>query len=147
MCRFRSAVAVYQSESEVALKLLPGEDSHTKIREAFNIRDGLGAAASRQTPVEFVPFGALDDLDAYEFIFDAGKPNWWTDAHTDSAVQQFRREVRGLLAEKTIEYDDDLYLNSVTTLPEGVSLEAGGEVYLAEHGWVTAARAREILQA
>jgi hypothetical protein len=35
MCHAKSGVAIYINESEVEIKTLKGEDSHTKIRKTY----------------------------------------------------------------------------------------------------------------
>ena len=126
MCRFRSGVAVYNAtDGSVKLYTLPGEDSHTKIREHYHIRDNGGPAASRQCPVEYVPHSALDHWASYEFCFDAFRPDWWTQEHTDSVIRQFQADIHRLLKRKKWNWGGDLYLDSLTSLPEGVALSAG----------------------
>ena len=55
MCQFKSGVAVRISESEVEVKTLHMEDSHTEIREKFLIREDNFCLSRYNTPVELIP--------------------------------------------------------------------------------------------
>jgi hypothetical protein len=132
MCRFRSAEAIKTSESTVELKFVAGNDSHEVIKEEHHICDGVGAAARLHTPLEAIPGpGGLMDLNGYQLVFDAGRPDWWTDEMTESALRQFRDEIGRLLAGgPTLQWGGNLDLGRVTSLPASAKLSAGGNLYL-----------------
>jgi len=125
MCRFRAARGI-KSGDDVRLVFVADSDRHTDNP----VPDGDNPAAQYQTPLEDVPHGALDDFSAYELVFDAGRPNWWTDDMTASAKRQFEAEIRRELATGEIIRKGDLDLSSLTAPPEGVTLRAGGDLYL-----------------
>lgn len=97
MGKFRSGIGVIDNLMDgggVTLGMLPDHDSHPAIREALGIRNNDNDLLDRhQTPLEYVPRGALDDFSKYALVFDAGRPDWWTEAHTASAVRQFRDDI------------------------------------------------------
>jgi hypothetical protein len=97
MCQHRSGIAIF-ADGRVTLKTLPSEDSHEKIRKHFSIRDGAGAAATRQTPVEYVPSGDLGDRDKWKLVYDS----------VTALPKGFAPKVGG-----------GLDLSSVTALPKG----------------------------
>ena len=133
MCKAKSGVAIYINEAEVEIKTLPGEDSHTKIREAYKIRDDARPGAGRQNPVEYVPGDGADIREpgaGWRFVFDDQKPPWWTDAHTESAISQLSAAWSAEWDGNKINYSGDLNLGSLTSIPEGVTLSAGGYLYL-----------------
>ena len=125
MCRFRAARGI-KSGDDVRLVFVADSDRHTDNP----VPDGDNPAAQYQTPLEDVPHGALDDFSAYELVFDAGRPNWWTDDMTASAKRQFEAEIRRELATGEIIRKGDLDLSSLTAPPEGVTLRAGAYLYL-----------------
>jgi hypothetical protein len=152
MCQTKSGVAIYLNDAEVEVKTLRGEDSHTKIREAFKIRDDDGPGAGRQVPVEYVPGDGADIRKpgpGWKFLIDCDRPEWWTDAHTESAISQLSAawiaewdgnkliygglDLRSLTAIPegvTLSAGRNLDLRSLTAIPEGVTLSAGGDLYL-----------------
>ena len=142
MCQYRSGVVVFNSSDGTAsLKMLPGEDSHAKIRKHYHIRDDDGPGATRQTPVEYQPTKDLLDLDSYELMWDAGRPEWWTDEHTEQTVRQFRADLAPIIAARKWEWLGDLRLNDLTALPEGVTLRAKNVYYAREwHGAINQGR-------
>ena len=131
MCHFRSGVGVLNmSDNMLSVKFLDGEDSHTKIRSTYYIRDDDGAGATRQTPLEYKPAKDLLDLESYELTFDAGRPDWWTEEHTEQAIRQFRADITPVIAARKWDWGGYLDLGSLTSLPEGVTLSAGGYLCL-----------------
>ena len=124
MCKFRSAVAIKDGDT-VKLMMLPGEDSHEKIRTHYNIRDGEGASASRQTPVEYYPTRTLKSWDGWILEFDADRPDWWTDAMTESATHQFQSDITPIIASGFDGWTGYLDLRSVTSI-DGVTFGAIG---------------------
>ena len=120
MCQTRSGVAVYMGEDSVRLCLCD-TDSHSEIRSHHNIRDD-GGAGDRQTPLEYVPGADFCDLETWELIFDAGRPEWWTEAMTSSVIRDFRADLRPKIEKllATGVWDGDLSLNC-KLLPSGLS--------------------------
>jgi len=130
MCQFKSGVAVKISEDDVKIFTLKGEDSHTEIRKEYNIRDGVGAGSTRQTPVELIPVRGLLKKEDYKFVFDAYRPDWWTDNMTVSATNQLFSAVLAEIVNNTIKYEGSLDLRSLTTLPKGITIEVGENINL-----------------
>ena len=129
MCQFISGIAVKNGEA-VTIYTLPREDSHTAIRAHFDIRDDGGPGASRQTPVELVPVRGFERVEEYDFIFDDGRPDWWTDEMTETAKRELFRAARARWDGKSLAMGRDVYLGRLTSLAEGVSLKAGGNLGL-----------------
>ena len=92
MCQFKSGIAVKLNESEVQVYTLLCNDRHTQIREQHGIKEnGLGLLSNNSTPIELVPQSKtikLNDPDDWKFVFDAGRPGWWTDGMTEQATRQ-----------------------------------------------------------
>jgi len=130
MCRKKSGVAV-KSGDDVVVYTIPGNDSHSDIREKHNLRDDASLMARYQTPVEFVPVRGLFDIADYEFAFDESQPEWWTDKMTESAKKQLFRAAMDEWDGKTLKSDKDIDLSSLTSISEGVTLKAGGSIYLS----------------
>ena len=130
MCQFKSGIAVKISEDDVKIFTLKGEDSHTEIRKEYNIRDGVGAGSTRQTPVELIPVRGLLKKEDYKFVFDAYRPDWWTDNMTVSATNQLFSAVLAEIVNNTIKYEGSLDLRSLTTLPKGITIEVGENINL-----------------
>ena len=131
MCRYRSSIAVRVDDSTVRLLFVDGNDSHEEIRRQHHISDGGGLLDRYQTPLEWSPAHDLLDLDSYRLTFDAGKPNWWTEAHTESALGQYRAEATPRLESLRWEWRGSLDLSGLTSLPESASLTAGGYLDLS----------------
>jgi len=129
MCKAKSGVAVYIG-GEFKVHSLPGEDAHKKIREEFKIGDGLGAAATRQVPVELIPVRGLFALEDYDFAFDDVRPGWWEEWMTEKASAELFKRWMAEWDGSTLSRGGNLDLDSLTSLPEGVSLKAGGNLYL-----------------
>lgn len=131
MCEAISGVAC-QSGEDVRVFTLPDSDRHSEIRKHYSIRDGLGAGATRQTPVELVPVRGLGLEDPRDMLFgfNAGCPGWWTEAMTRDAVRQLHRAWLRRWKGKTLDFPGDVWLNSLTSLPAGVTLRADGRIYL-----------------
>ncbi|MBN2591599.1 MAG: hypothetical protein JXA96_17165 [Sedimentisphaerales bacterium] len=129
MCQFRSADVVYNSSNQsITVYILPNSDSHTAIKMKYNIRDD--GFLAKHCPIEYVPTKALDDFDSYDFIFGAGKPDWWLDEHETQVKRELQANIKSLLSENKLEWDGDLRLDSLTSLPEGVTLTAGRYLFL-----------------
>ena len=129
MCKKKSGVAV-KSGDEVVVYTLPGNDRHTDIREKHNLRDDVSLMARYQVPVEFIPVRGLFEIEDYEFAFDESRPEWWTDAMTESAKKQLFRAAMDEWDGKTLKVDRDINFSSLISIPEGVTLEAGWNIYL-----------------
>ena len=129
MCQFISGVAVERDDT-VTVKTLKNSDSHSEIRKKFNIADDNSSRGQRQTPVELIPVTSLTDVSGMEFRFDAERPDWWTDAMTDEATRQLFRAAKNRWDGNTLKADY-LDLSSLTSIPEGVTLSAGGYLDLS----------------
>lgn len=124
MCRYRSGEALYIN-GVVDVRTLQGDDNHTDIRREFAIRDGVGH--DRHAPFEFQPTTGLDDYASYELTWDAGRPDW--------ATPDIEQRVRDLMtavvrSDDLADWHGNLWLLSLTSLPEGVTLSAGGDLNL-----------------
>ena len=100
MCSFKSGVPVYKSLTEVTLYTIKGEDSHTVIKEKYNIPDDFSRDGMRHCTAEYKPGAnsSLCDPESnnwldWEFVFDSERPNWWNEEHTKSAICQLRKAV------------------------------------------------------
>ena len=133
MCQTISGIAV-KSGDTVKVYTSSKSDSHTDIREEFHIRDDNSPIANNQTPVELIPKTSLTEIGGMNFIFDAGRPDWWTDDMTEEATRQLYHDLmRRWNNERTVfSFEGDLDLRSLKSIPEGVTLEAGGNLYLRD---------------
>ncbi len=130
MCKFKSGEGVFV-DGMVEIKTVVGEDSHIAIRETHGIReDHRGLGARYHTPLEFIPVRGLLTREDYDLVFDAGKPEWWTDELTQSAKRQFWHAVLRELRGCELKPGRDLNLGSLTSLPERCELKPGGNLYL-----------------
>lgn len=129
MCQYISGVAVKDGET-VRVYTLPDKDSHSDIRETYKIRDDAGPGAQLQTPVELVPVRGLDRVEDFDFVFDAERPAWWTDEMTEEATRQLFTVHQARYRDGKIVMAGNLDLSSLTSLPEGVSLTAEGNLDL-----------------
>lgn len=136
MCRYRSGEACYDPNSHaVTVKMLDGEDSHTKIREQHGIRESSSSLMDRyHTPVEYVPTKDLDRTtwDGWTLIWDAEKPEWADDEIIQDIVRQMRERV---MLDDLAHWGGDLVLDGLKSIPKGVILSAGG-VTLREGGYI-----------
>ena len=88
MCQWKSGIAVRVSETDIEVRTLLGKDSHSEIRASHNIPEDNGGMVGRgQTPIEFIPARGFKEQD-FDLVFDAGKPEWWTDGMTEQAKSQ-----------------------------------------------------------
>jgi len=134
MCQFKSGIAIKVSESEVSVRVLPLNDSHTDIREKYHIsEDNLGLSRF-STPVELVPTKLdFEDKSCWKFVFDAGKPDWrWVDCMIDQCIDQLLKAAKSdieavMSGEK---YKKDLDLGRLTSIPIGFNPTVGGSLYL-----------------
>jgi len=133
MCQFKSGIAVRISESEVEVRTSPLEDSHTKIREKFLIREDNFCLSRYNTPVELLPTKLdFEDKSCWELVFDAGQPDWWEDGMTEKATIQLLKAAKedfdALMSGK--EYLGSFDLNRLTSIPNGFNPTVGGDLYL-----------------
>jgi len=120
MCQFKSAMVVKAGE-DYRLFYLDDGDSHEEIRKKFDIRDT--GPLCKATPVELVPVRGFRGPDDCNFVFDAGKPDWWDESWTDGIKTELYYVAASQL--KGDEYKD-LDLSRLTsaaglTLPKTVS--------------------------
>jgi len=133
MCQFKSGIAVRISESEVEVRTSPLEDSHTKIREKFLIREDNFCLSRYNTPVELLPTKLdFEDKSCWELVFDAGQPDWWEDGMTEKATIQLLKAAKedfdALMSGK--EYLGSFDLNRLTSIPSGFNPTVGGNLCL-----------------
>ena len=94
MCNYKSGVGVRVDEVTVSAKTLAyngkrDENSHTVIRKEHGIGEDTGGMAGRyHTPLELKPVRGWSNLEDFDLVFDAGKPDWWTDGMTEQAREQ-----------------------------------------------------------
>ena len=127
MCMHKSGIVVLIDETTIKVFCLPGEDSHSKIREKYGISDS-SAIGRYQTPVEFKPVRGIESIDQYDFVFDASRPDWWRD--------EFEEDAKRILFHASQEDSADgftggLDLRSLTSLPANAQLTAGGYLDLS----------------
>ena len=127
MCQHRSYIVL---ESGKVLSL-EKDDSHEKIREAFNVRD-TNLEAGRQTSLEMLPVD-LTDCSTWKLHFDSTKHDWWTDNHEKAVREQLRRDHAKYWHKKNGVYvfGGNLDLRSLTSLPANAKLSAGGDLDLS----------------
>ena len=87
MCLHKAGIAVRVDDETVRLYFLEKDDSHQKIRDHYKLSDS-GALSMYQTPVEFVPVRGCEKIDQYDFVFDASRPDWWTDGMTEQCKHE-----------------------------------------------------------
>ena len=126
MCQTLSGVAV-KSGDTVKVYTLRNNDSHEAIREEYNIRDRLHDHA---TPIELIPVRGMKKLDEMDLVYDAGRPDWMSDDLEREARLQMWRAWRQRWDGDTFSSGGDLYLSSLTAIPEGVTISAGGGLNL-----------------
>jgi len=129
VCQAISGEAIKSGE-DVKVYTLRHSDGHEDIKAEYVVRDDASASAQYHTPVELVPVRDMFKADGMDFKFDAGRPNWWTDEMTASAKRQLHSAWMSRWGGKKLVFNGSLDLRSLTTLPEGVTLEAGGDLYL-----------------
>ena len=131
MCQFKSGIAIKVSDTEVEVKTLPLNDSHTDIRKKYNISECNNGLSRFSTPVELVP-SKLDFNDVACWKFDLGEPDWWTEEMTESAKTQLLKAAKEAFdaMKRGEKYQGDLYLDSVTSLPEVFGPKVGGCLFL-----------------
>jgi len=132
MCQTISGIAVKTGDT-VMVYMSKKSDSHSDIRQEYKIRDDNSPIAGRQTPVELIPVTSLTDIDGMKFKFDDVKPDWWTDDMTEEAIRQLYQALnRRWDKSKTVfSFPGDLDLGNLVSIPEGVTLKAGGSLDLS----------------
>ena len=133
MCQFKSGIAVRISESEVEVRISPLEDSHTKIREKFNISEDNLGLSRYSTPVELIPTKLdFEDNSCWKLVFDDNKPDWWTEGMYDQCIDQLfkaaKEDFDALMSGK--EYPGSLDLSELTSIPQGFNPTVGGDLFL-----------------
>jgi hypothetical protein len=129
MCNWKSGELVKTGENECDVLTLEGEDSHTKIREHYKIPEatGTGMADNMHTSIEFVPVRGCKNMEDFDLIYDAGKPEWVTPEMEDRArVKMFEAVKRDL---KLTVWLGDLSVSGTATLPKLTSVKGDLTVY------------------
>jgi len=129
MCQTIAGVAVLTGDM-IKVFTSSKTDSHTEIRKEFNIRDDNSPIALRQTPVELIPIESLIDVSGMKFVFDDQKPDWWTDSMTDEAIRQLYQALKNRWENNVLNFQGSLFLQSLTSIPEGVTLNVGDNLFL-----------------
>jgi hypothetical protein len=133
MCQFKSGIAVRIDDSEVAVKVLPMNDSHTDILDKHYVRGCTLGLSRYSTPVELIPTKLdFEDKSCWKFVFDAGKPDWWVDCMTDQCIDQLLKAAKSdfealMNGQK---YCNSLCLEKLTSIPAGFSPKVGSTLYL-----------------
>jgi hypothetical protein len=132
MCQFRSGKAIHNiTTNEVSLKLMPCEDSHTKIGEYFHIPENdCTPLTQHSTSLEYIPCGGIDEWDKYRLIFGEGKPSWWQDEFTEQVIRDFQTDLKEYLKTKKLKWNGDLCLGNLTSTGELTTLTSDGYLYL-----------------
>ena len=129
MCQHIS-LKVVSTDDDIQVLGLLNEDSHTKIHAEFKIADNF--QNNEHSSIEVVPTTDLINTDTWEIIFDTPKPNWWN----SMVEEKVREKVKELHSHywnpktKTYTFKGYLYLRSLTSIPEGVTLNSGGDLNL-----------------
>jgi len=132
MCRAISGIAVMKNESHVEVFTLKHSDSHQRIREYYKLRDHNNPLSAYQTPVELIPVDDLFDVKGMTFIFDGGRPSWWTDSHTQDAISQLHQAwLSRWIDKRALPFPEDLDLSSLKALPQGIGISAQGSLILS----------------
>ena len=130
MCRYRSGIAVRHGD-DIELLTLSNDDSHTNIRIHHGVPEDTGGIAGRNdTPVEFVPYGALDSFKDYKLIYNASKPDWVTGTMDAKLRQYFKQVIQQDITANQITRRESLDLNRLTSLPADVRITVGSYVDL-----------------
>jgi hypothetical protein len=129
MCRHKSGYAVRVDEATIRIYELERNDSHSEIIKAFKL-DNISSFAKFGTPLECIPVRGIETIDQYDLVFDAGRPDWWTDGMSEYAKEVLiKASVRDLTSTGT--WLVSLDLSAVTDL-KGVKLpNVGGSLYLS----------------
>ena len=133
MCQFKSGIAIQGSKSKVDVRVLPLNDNHTDIREKHHISEDNLGLSRYSTPVELVPTRLdFEDKSCWALVFDAGKPDWWVDRMTDQCIDQLlkaaKSDIEAVIGGQT--YEKGLYLESLTSIPDGFNPTVGRSLYL-----------------
>jgi len=108
---------------------IPGNNSHTDIREKYSIPDGVGYPS---LPVECIPTGVLTDPEAWEYRVDIQDklPDWYTAraGEYEAACMRVCRRIVQEIAE-TGKYDGylNLYGTPIANIDTGDIVK--GKVY------------------
>jgi len=121
--------------SKYRIFIHPSSDSHTDIKEKFNLNDNLFYGATRDfVKLELHPLLSLESTNEkdWEFIIDDDSilPKWFM---KDEAKKTFLREGMEVIKEGRYSghWGGSLYLRNtnITSLPENLSV--GGDLYLS----------------
>ena len=85
MCLHKAIIAVRVDESSIKIYSLPKNDKHEDIRAHYKLNDS-SALSRYQTPLEVRPVRGAEKLSDYDLVFDAGSPDWWTEAMSEEAL-------------------------------------------------------------
>ena len=135
MCQFKSGIAVRADDSEVSVKVLKLNDSHTDIHDKYYIRNCNHGLSRYSTPVELVPTKLdFEDKSCWKFVFDAGKPDWWVDCMTDQCIDQLLKAAKSDFEalKNGRKYCSSLSLKKLTSIPEGFNPNVKFNLYLGE---------------
>jgi len=117
-------------ETVIEPYLIPGNNSHTDIREKYSIPDGVGYPS---LPVECIPTGVLTDPEAWEYRVDIQDklPDWYTAraGEYEAACMRVCRRIVQEIAE-TGKYDGDLDLGGTQITSLGALTSVGGSLDL-----------------
>ena len=130
MCQFESAIVVNLGD-DIRVYTHPTTSSHSKIRKYHKL--GESTLADRaSTLIELVPVDDLFDIGSYKLIFDDEKPEWWKDWMEVKVRAKLKKVIKKKLTleDGVIKYEGNLYLRSITSLPEGIEFNVGGRIYL-----------------
>ena len=136
MCYWKSG-EVELVDGRAMVRTLDGVDSHTKIREAHRIPEA-GAPGDQltrpHTPVEFLPRRGCEQIEQYDLVFDAGRPDWMPEDMLGEIREQMFAAAQRDRELKTVG-DVWVYAGGELSLPAAQSVGdvwvyAGGELSL-----------------
>jgi len=134
VCQFKSGIAVRINESEVSVKVLKLNDSHTDIHDKYYIRNCNHGLSRFSTPVELVPTKLdFEDQSCWTLVFDDCKPDWWTECMTDQCISQLLKAAKDDFAalKKGRKYcSNSLSMDRLTSIPEGFNPNVRFNLYL-----------------
>ena len=109
---------------------IPGNNSHTDIRDKYGIPDGVGYPS---LPVECIPTGVLTEPEAWEYRVDIQDtlPDWYTASagEYEAACMRVCRRIVREIAEAG-KYDGPLNLGGTPITSLGALTSVGGDLYL-----------------
>ena len=109
---------------------IPGNNSHTDIRDKYGIPDGVGYPS---LPVECIPTGVLTEPEAWEYRVDIQDtlPDWYTASagEYEAACMRVCRRIVREIAEAG-KYDGPLNLGGTPITSLGALTSVGGDLKL-----------------